>query len=123
MWVVAAEIVVTPKVASIADFRGSFKTEADQRVDALDVYCRGCRRPYDEVKGDPCTAKINDAHLIGEDQTARVKRKALVPPLSARIVLGGTINRRNLGAYVIGVSPPEELSMRHQPPLPPWCAA
>lgn len=61
VWVVAAEIVVTPKVASIADFRGSFKTEADQRVDALDVYCRGCRRPYDEVKGDPCAAKIDVA--------------------------------------------------------------
>ncbi|MGW0035078.1 hypothetical protein ACWDXD_35365 [Streptomyces sp. NPDC003314] len=107
VWVVAAEIVVTPKVASIADFRGSFKTEADQRVDALDVYCRGCRRPYDEGKGDPCAAKIDNTRLIGGVQTTRAKRKVPVPPPSARIVPGGTINRQGLNAYMSGVSRPK----------------
>jgi hypothetical protein len=56
IWVVAAEIEVTPKIASVADYRGSFKTTAGQRVDALEVYCRGCRRPYDEVRGADCAA-------------------------------------------------------------------
>ncbi|MFE5739102.1 hypothetical protein [Streptomyces celluloflavus] len=51
-WVVVAEIQVEPCVANIADFRSSFKTTAGQRVDALEVYCKGCRRPYDEVKGE-----------------------------------------------------------------------
>ncbi|MFJ8769552.1 hypothetical protein [Streptomyces clavifer] len=41
MWVVAAEIEVTPRIASIADHRGSFKTDTEQRVDTLEVYCRG----------------------------------------------------------------------------------
>ncbi|WP_328371011.1 hypothetical protein OG800_46990 [Streptomyces sp. NBC_00445] len=44
----AAEIEVTQKIASVADYRGSFKAAEGQRVDALEVYRKGCRRPYDE---------------------------------------------------------------------------
>lgn len=107
VWVVAAEIEVTPRVASIADYRGSFKATEGQRVDALEVYCKGCRRPYDEVKGDDCAAKIDNTHLIGGDQTRRAKRKVPTPPANARIIPGGTINRRGIGAYVSGVSRPK----------------
>lgn len=107
VWVVAAEVEVTPRIASIADHRGSFKAEAGQRVDALDVYCKGCRRPYDEVRGQDCAAKIDNTHLIGGDQTRRAKRKVPTPPPSSRIIPGGTINRRGLGAYVSGVSRPK----------------
>ncbi|MEU1273516.1 hypothetical protein [Streptomyces sp. NPDC005799] len=106
VWVVAAEIEVTPKIASVADYRGSFKATEGQRVDALEVYCRGCRRPYDEVRGDDCAAKIDNTHLIGGDQTKRAKRKVPTPPANARIIPGGTINRRGIGAYMSGVSRP-----------------
>lgn len=51
VWVVAAEVSVEPRIASIADFRKSFKASAGQRIDALEVYCKGCRRPYEKVKG------------------------------------------------------------------------
>lgn len=107
VWVVAAEIEVTPKIASIADYRGSFKATEGQRVDALEVYCKGCRRPYDEVRGDDCAAKIDNTHLIGGDQSRRAKRKIPTPPANARIIPGGTINRRGIGAYVAGVSRPK----------------
>ncbi|MFI5990268.1 hypothetical protein ACIBAC_00240 [Streptomyces sp. NPDC051362] len=107
VWVVAAEIVVAPNIASIADFRGSFKTTEGQRVDALEVYCKGCRRPYDEVKGRDCAEKIDNKHLIGGDQSVRAKRKIPVPPPNAKIIPGGTINRRGVGAYVSGVSRPK----------------
>ncbi|MFF4575691.1 hypothetical protein [Streptomyces sp. NPDC001410] len=107
VWVVAAEIEVTPKIASVADYRGSFKTTEGQRVDALEVYCKGCRRPYDEVKGQDCAEKIDNRHLIGGDQSKRAKRKIPTPPPNARIILGGTINRRGIGAYVSGVSRPK----------------
>ncbi|MCG8971763.1 hypothetical protein JRC61_40415 [Streptomyces sp. CL12-4] len=107
VWVVAAEIEVAPKIASIADYRGSFKAPEGQRVEALEVYCRGCRRPYDEVKGDDCAEKIDNRHLIGGDQSKRAKRKIPVPPANARIIPGGTINRRGIGAYVAGVSRPK----------------
>ncbi|MGW4086954.1 hypothetical protein ACWEGS_28380 [Streptomyces sp. NPDC004822] len=102
----AATIEVTPKIASVADYRGSFKATEGQRIEALDVYCDGCRRPYDEVKGDDCAAKIDNTHLIGGDQTKRAKRKVPTPPPNARIIPGGTINRRGIGAYMSGVSRP-----------------
>ncbi|MEU2585321.1 hypothetical protein ABZ612_20635 [Streptomyces avermitilis] len=106
VWVVAAEIEVTPKIASVADYRGSFKAAEGQRVDALEVYCKGCRRPYDEVRGDDCAAKMDNTHLIGGDQTKRAKRKVPTPPANARIIPGGTINRRGISAYMSGVSRP-----------------
>jgi hypothetical protein len=106
VWVVAAEIEVTPKIARVADFRGSFKTAEGQRVDALEVYCKGCRRPYDEVTGQDCAAKIDNRHLIGGDQSVRAKRKIPVPPRNARVVPGGRIQRRGIDAYVGGVSRP-----------------
>ncbi|WP_328491293.1 hypothetical protein [Streptomyces zaomyceticus] len=104
VWVVAAEVEVTPRVASIADFRGSFKAVEGQRIDALEVYCRGCRRPFDEVRGNDCAAKIDNTHLIGGDQTQRAKRKIPTPPPNARIIPGARINRRGIDAYMSGVS-------------------
>ncbi|MEU6756003.1 hypothetical protein [Streptomyces sp. NPDC046685] len=106
VWVVAAEVEVTPRIASIADFRGSFKAGDGQRIEALEVYCRGCRRPYDEVKGEDCAEKIDNRHLIGGDQSTRAKRKIIAPPPNARIIPGGALQRRGIGAYVNGVSRP-----------------
>ncbi|MER5222868.1 hypothetical protein [Streptomyces flaveus] len=106
VWVVAAEIEVTPRIAKTADYRGSFKAAEGQRVDALEVYCKGCRRPYDEVTGQDCAAKIDNRHLIGGDQSTRAKRKIPTPPKNARVVPGGHIQRRGIEAYVGGVSRP-----------------
>ncbi|MFJ1552726.1 hypothetical protein [Streptomyces mirabilis] len=106
VWVVAAEIEVVPKIAKVADYRGSFKTTEGQRIDALEVYCKGCRRPYDEVTGQDCSAKIDNRHLIGGDQSTRAKRKIPVPPRNARVVPGSSIQRRGIEAYVGGVSRP-----------------
>ncbi|RZU28311.1 hypothetical protein EV284_6477 [Streptomyces sp. BK022] len=107
VWVVAAEVEVEPKIAKMADSKGSFKTPEGMRVDALDVYCRECRRPYDEVRGEDCAAKIDNRHLIGGDQSVRAKRKpAPAPPKNARIIPGGRINRRGVDAYMSGVSRP-----------------
>lgn len=47
VWIVAAEIKVEERVAKLADFRGSFTTVEGTRIDALEVYCRNCRRPFD----------------------------------------------------------------------------
>ncbi|MEU6460318.1 hypothetical protein [Streptomyces sp. NPDC046976] len=103
----AAEIEITPKIASVADYRGSFKASEGLRIEALEVYCKGCRRPYDEVKGTDCAEKIDNRHLIGGDQSTRAKRKTPEPPPNARIIPGGTINRRGINAYMSGVSRPK----------------
>ncbi|MER7497020.1 hypothetical protein ABT033_31045 [Streptomyces pharetrae] len=106
-WVVAAEIQVDESVARIADFRGSFKTKVEQRIDALDTYCKSCRRPFADVSGYDCQALVDNRHLIGGDQSVRAKRKpAPTPPPSAKLVKGGTYSRYGLKAYVAGVSRP-----------------
>ncbi|MEU1466359.1 hypothetical protein ABZ467_38340 [Streptomyces sp. NPDC005727] len=51
VWIVAAEIKVEDRVAKAADFHGSFTAGPGTRVDALEVYCRACRRPYEDVVG------------------------------------------------------------------------
>ncbi len=106
VWIVAAEIKVEERVARLADFRGSFTTATNTRVDALEVYCRHCRRPFEDVAATDCEAQIDNRHLIGGDQSVRAKRKVPTPPPNARVVPGGRIQRRGIGAYVAGVSRP-----------------
>ncbi|MFB8026001.1 MULTISPECIES: hypothetical protein [unclassified Streptomyces] len=105
-WIVAAEIKVEERVAKIADFRGSFTTPEATRVDALEVYCRNCRRPYEDVADIDCEAQIDNRHLIGGDQSQRAKRKVPELPSHARVIPGGSIQRRGISAYVAGVSRP-----------------
>jgi hypothetical protein len=105
VWVAAAEVVIEERAAAGANHKGFFKAQDGQRVDVMEVYCRGCRRPIDQVKGQPCIAKVDKTHLIGGDQSTRAPRKAApVPPPGARILRGGTINRRGVAAYVNGVT-------------------
>ncbi|MET8346755.1 hypothetical protein [Streptomyces microflavus] len=106
VWIVAAEIKVEERLAKLADFRGSFTTAEGTRVDALEVYCRQCRRPYEDVEDNDCEAQIDNRHLIGGDQTQRAKRKIPELPSNAKVVPGGVIQRRGISAYVAGVSRP-----------------
>ncbi|MFF0754386.1 hypothetical protein [Streptomyces sp. NPDC004267] len=106
VWIVAAEIKVEDRIAKVADFRGSFTAVRDTRVDALEVYCRNCRRPYESVAGVDCEALLDNRHLIGGDQGVRAKRVIPPPPPNARLISGGTIQRRGIGAYVSGISRP-----------------
>ncbi|MGW0562929.1 hypothetical protein ACWDZ4_20475 [Streptomyces sp. NPDC003016] len=106
VWIVAAEIKVEERTAKLADFRGSFTTVSGTRVDALEVYCRHCRRPYEDVADTDCEAQIDNRHLIGGDQTQRAKRKVPELPTNAKVITGGVVPRRGIGAYVAGVSRP-----------------
>ncbi|MFD0352897.1 hypothetical protein ACFVHW_03995 [Streptomyces sp. NPDC127110] len=106
VWIIAAEIKVEERIAKLADFRGSFTTVDGTRIDALEVYCRNCRRPYEDVADRDCEAQIDNRHLIGGDQTVRAKRKIPEMPSSARLIPGGQLQRRGISAYVLGVSRP-----------------
>lgn len=100
-WVVAAEVPVDTKTARRAEFRGSFRTEQGMRVDSLEVYCRACRRPMDDVADQECEARIDNTHLIGGDQSVRAKRKHF-EPVGELYVPEGRINRRGVEALVSG---------------------
>ncbi|MFB6576092.1 hypothetical protein ACFCYC_01405 [Streptomyces sp. NPDC056402] len=106
MWIIAAEVQVERKIASLAVLRGSFKARAGQRVEALEVYCKDCRRIYEEVEKEPCLEKIDNRHLIGGDQSIRQKRKMPEQPRGRVIVPNEKIRRGGIDAYLTGVSRP-----------------
>ena len=99
-WIVAAEVPVDTKTAKHADLRQSFRAQEGMRIDALEVYCRRCRRPLDEVGDASCAAKVDNTHLIGGDQTQRAKRKIPQPP--GKIIQTPVIQRRGIDAYING---------------------
>lgn len=98
-WIAAAEIRLDTKTAKRASFRGSFRTEAGMRVDALDTYCRKCRRPLDEVGDQDCAAKIDNTHLIGGDQSVRAKRIHREPV--GKVIKTGPVDRRGMKGYSV----------------------
>ena len=101
-WLVNAQVYVDAKTAKRADFRGSFRVKEDTRIEALDVICGGCRRAYEDVADQACSAKIDNRHLIGGDQREREKRKKPNLPPNAVIVPGPRINRYGIDAVIRG---------------------
>lgn len=97
-WIVAAEVAIDNATARRASFRGSFRAEGGMRIDALETYCRGCRRPLDEVRDEPCAAKIDNRHLIGGNPDERAKRK--VPEVKG-VIKRAVIDRRGLAGYSV----------------------
>lgn len=50
--------------------------DPDLKVDALDVYCGECKRPYDDVADQACEAAESNEHLRGGPLNGeRAKRK------------------------------------------------
>ncbi|KWX02229.1 hypothetical protein LI90_3272 [Carbonactinospora thermoautotrophica] len=104
-WVVDATIDVDEKTARYANFRGSFRTKAQQRIDVLDVRCKLCRRSIDDVADQPCEAKIDNSHLIGGPIGERKKRKrGNIDPNApgCELVQAPKINRFGVEAYMNG---------------------
>lgn len=97
-WIFAAEVAIDHKTAKRGSFRGSIRTEAGMRVDALETYCRGCRRPFDEVADADCSAKIDNTHLIGGDPGVRAKRIVRKPQ---GVIHRAVIDRRGMGGYSV----------------------
>ena len=102
-WVIAADVNVSEAVARHAAFRGSFRSAEGLRIDALEVSCRMCRRPFDDVAGQECEAAINNEHLRGGPIGERKKRKIVEwDRENAEHITGPTINRRGIEAVVNG---------------------
>jgi hypothetical protein len=101
-WCVAANIPVDGPTAKFANMRTYYVTKKATRVAAVDVYCDGCRRTFEDADGTPCSAKAaNRQHLIGGDPAHRKKRKLVEPPPGARIVAGPLIDRTGLSGYSV----------------------
>lgn len=77
-WVVATILSIPANMVKNAERRGTARipTPAESlKVDVLETYCRQCRRPWDDVSGQPCAAAENRDHLIGGPTGERKKRK------------------------------------------------
>ena len=101
-WIAAATVKLSDKTAKRANLRGSFRTIADEKIDCLEVYCSGCRRPYDDVADRECEAKIDNTHLIGGDPGVRKKRIIIDNTGVGTLVRGPSITRQGAEALVGG---------------------
>lgn len=103
-WIAAATVELDEATARHANFRQSFRVKVHTRIEALEVYCSACRRPFDDVAGEHCSAKVNNEHLIGGDQRERAKRKTPTLPAGVTVIRvpGPRINRRGIDAVIRG---------------------
>lgn len=76
VWVIATLYDATAKQARRAFLRHSVHVEKGERLDALDVYCKQCRRTWDDVADELCVAAQGNEHLRGGPIGERKKRKA-----------------------------------------------
>ncbi|MEU5599916.1 hypothetical protein [Streptomyces sp. NPDC020298] len=105
VWIVAAEIKVEDRIAKATDFQGSFTASPGTRVDALEVYCRACRRPTKTWSATTaCPHQQPAPHRRRPDGTRQEEGPR--PPPHAKMIPGGTIQRRGISAYASGVSRP-----------------
>ncbi len=73
-WVAAATVVLDVKQAKRAVLRHSIRIPKQYRIDVLDVYCAACKRVWEDVADEPCSAAINNEHLRGGPIGERKKR-------------------------------------------------
>lgn len=75
VWVGATYVTLPKNLARQAEKRGTVRLPEQTKVDILEVVCTQCRRPYDDIAGQPCEAAENRDHLIGGPTGERKKRK------------------------------------------------
>lgn len=97
-WVVNAQVPVDEKTAKYADFRGSFRAKTETRIEVLDTMCALCRRHFEDVADQACSAKINNEHLRGGPIGERKKRKVF--PNVGVVTPGPRIDRRGIDFLV-----------------------
>lgn len=100
-WIVAAEIPIDTKTAKRAVLRHSYRTEGGEKIDALEVYCRRCARPIDEVAGRDCEVKVDNTHRIGGNPGERAKRKVGTPVGRIEIVPLTPRRQMQYGGYSV----------------------
>lgn len=74
-WVAATYVDLDEKAARRGNNRGTVRVPADTKVEVLDVLCVMCRRSFDDVSDQPCSAADSTEHLRGGPLGERAKRK------------------------------------------------
>ncbi|MEV8634255.1 hypothetical protein AB0395_21630 [Streptosporangium sp. NPDC051023] len=74
VWVGAATVPISNRKVRRAYLRQSVRVVKDARIDVLEIYCSQCRRPYDDVRDEMCSAAEGNEHLRGGPIGERKKR-------------------------------------------------
>lgn len=77
IWVGAVVLPIDHRSVASAHRRGTSRTDHDQWLEILDVYCKQCRRAYADVGHQvlcPAAADDEHHHLIGGPTGERKKR-------------------------------------------------
>ncbi|MFB9880809.1 hypothetical protein ACFFMN_22905 [Planobispora siamensis] len=74
VWVGAATVPITQRKVRRAYLRQSVRTVKDTKITILEIYCEQCRRPYDDVQDELCSAAQSSKHLKGGPIGVRQKR-------------------------------------------------
>lgn len=78
-WVVAATVDLPSPQARQAFRRGTYRIPEHTKVQVEEVYCSGCRKPFEAVAEKQCEAVESRDHLIGGPTGERKKRKQPTP--------------------------------------------
>lgn len=101
-WIGSATVDLDDKTAARAARYLSYLAQAGDRIHMLEVYCKKCRRNFDDVKGQKCQAKVNNNAFIGGDQTTRKRRNVALAPESTTPMPGPRINRFGITGILNG---------------------
>ncbi len=74
VWLGAATVAISPRQIRRVFLRQSVRVSRDTRIDIEELYCRQCRRTYNDVKDQPCEAAASNEHLRGGPIGVRAKR-------------------------------------------------
>jgi hypothetical protein len=102
VWVGAAMVDLTEQKARRVLKYQSYRADDGEKIRVLDVYCSACRKNMEDVATTPCTAREDNQHLIGGDQSRRAKRKRYERPDSVIPMPGPRINRYGIDAVIRG---------------------
>jgi hypothetical protein len=87
-WIGAATVALTLPQAKRADLRGSIRVPEQTRIDVLECYCKGCRRPFEDVAGTRCAAGTDPELFHGGPIGQRAKRTGHLIPGHDCVKLG-----------------------------------
>jgi len=85
-WVAAAHLDLTDAQAQHATWRGHIDIDPSTieeafRVEVLEIYCKHCRRPFEDVADESCIVDTEgNEHLRGGPIGVRRKRNGVVSP-------------------------------------------
>jgi hypothetical protein len=83
-WVLAANVPVTDRQMRYALLRGSLPLASRTKIEAIEGFCKNCRRPYEDVADEPCVYALGqNEHLRGGPIGERKKRTKTHGPTAA----------------------------------------